>query len=158
MAQARFGDTVEVYYTVKLDNGKMIDDLGGREALRFTIGEGKLIPAFEQAVIGMSPGESKTARIPADKMCGPHQDRLVFKIDRSKVRPGCQLRIGQRVKARQFDGYALIATVTEIGDAYVTLDANYPLAGKDLTFDILLVGIDPQKEPSLPQMNHSTTG
>ena len=78
MAQAKRGDTVRVHYTGKLEDGTVFDTSLDRPPLQFTIGEGRLIPGFEEAVIGMSPGESKTVKVPADKAFGPHYEEMVL--------------------------------------------------------------------------------
>ena len=141
MAQAKHGDTVKVHYTGKLDDGTVFDTSIKRDPLQLTIGEGRVIPGFEQAVVGMKPGESKTAKVPADKAYGPHREEMVLEVDRNQFPEHLKPKVGERLQVRQPDGQTIIVTVTDISEASVTLDGNHPLAGKDLTFDIQLIEI-----------------
>lgn len=141
MAQAKNGDTVKVHYTGKLDDGTVFDTSNNREPLQFTIGEGQLIPDFEQAVVGMNPGESKTIQIPSENAYGPHHEEMVMEVDRSQFPADLEPKVDQRLQVRQQDGQEFAVTVTDVTEAKVTLDGNHPLAGKDLTFDIQLTEI-----------------
>jgi len=141
MAQAKYGDTVKVHYTGKLEDGTVFDTSLDRDPLQFTIGEGQLIPGFEEAVVGMNLGESKTTTIPADKAYGPHREEMVLVVDRNRFPVYLKPEIGQQLQILQADGEAIIVTVTDVSESSVTLDANHPLAGKDLTFDIQLMEI-----------------
>ena len=141
MAEAKNGDTVRVHYTGKMDDGTIFDSSADREPLQFKIGEGQLIPDFEQAVIGMNPGESKTVNIPADRAYGPHQKEMVMEIDRKEFPVDLEPQVDQRLQVRQENGNIFAVTVTNVTESKVTLDANHPLAGKDLTFDIQLTEI-----------------
>jgi peptidylprolyl isomerase len=138
MAQAKPGDTVKIHYTGKLDDGTVFDTSADREPLQFTIGQGQLIPDFEQAVVGMNPGESKTVQIPSDNAYGPHREEMVMEVDRSEFPEDLEPRVAQRLQVSQSDGRTFPATVTDVSESKVTLDANHPLAGKDLTFDVHL--------------------
>ncbi|HEX30313.1 TPA: peptidylprolyl isomerase [Candidatus Poribacteria bacterium] len=141
MAQAKRGDTVKVHYTGKLEDGTVFDTSLDRPPLQFTIGEGRLIPGFEEAVIGMSPGESKTVKVPADRAFGPHYEEMVLVVDRAEFPEHIDPEIGQQLQISQMDGRTIIVTVTDVSESTVTLDANHPLAGKDLIFDIKLLEI-----------------
>ena len=141
MAQAKNGDTVTVHYTGKLEDGTVFDSSVDRDPLQFTLGEGLLIPGFEQAVLGMSPGESKTAAVSADQAYGPHREEMVVEIDRQEFPPHLQPEVGQQLQLPQSDGRMTRLIVTDISEQMVTLDANHPLAGRDLTFDIQLLEI-----------------
>lgn len=141
MTQAKYGDTVVVHYTGKLQDGTVFDTSLDREPLEFTIGDGQIIPSFEQAVVGMSPGESKTIKIPAEKAYGPHRREMVAVVDRDQFPPDAELKIGQRFKVNRTDGQTTTVLVTDVSKSSVTLDANHPLAGKELIFDIQLVDI-----------------
>ena len=141
MSQAKLGDTVRVHYTGKLDDGSVFDTSLDREPLEFTIGDGQIIPGFENAVVGMEPGEKKTVRIPAEEGFGPYYEEMIIEIGRDQMPPDLQPEIGQKLEVRQADGQVLIVKVIEITDTTVKLDANHPLAGKDLTFEIELVEI-----------------
>jgi peptidylprolyl isomerase len=141
MIKAKSGDTVKVRYTGKLDNGRVFDASGNRAPLKLIIGENKVIPAFEQAIIGMQPGESKTINIPADEAFGPYHEELVRMVDRSTFSPNLEPKVGQRLKATCADGRSISVTVTEVSESAVTIDANHLLAGENLTFDIELIEV-----------------
>jgi len=140
IGQAQPGDTVKVHYTGTLEDGTVFDSSIDREPLEFTIGEGQLIPGFEEAVVGMSQGESKTVEIPADEAY-PYHEELVFVVERDQLSPDLQPEVGQQLQFQQEDGTIVTLKVIDISELSVTLDANHPLAGKDLTFDIQLVEI-----------------
>lgn len=141
MAQAKLGDTVAVHYTGKLDDGTVFDSSEGQEPLQFAIGSGSLIPGFEQAVIGMTPGDSKTAQIPAGEAYGDYHPEMVLVVDRQQVPPDMPLSVGTQLQIQQQGGQVIPVIVTDVSDGAVTLDANHPLAGEDLTFEIRLVEI-----------------
>jgi peptidylprolyl isomerase len=141
MAQAKQGDTVSVHYTGKLSDGTVFDTSKNRHPLQFTIGKGQVIAGFEQAVSGMNTGESKTVTIPVDQAYGPKRDDVIITLERTQLPPGLDPRVGQRLELTQTDDSNILVTVTAITDTTMTLDANHPLAGKDLIFDLELVGI-----------------
>jgi peptidylprolyl isomerase len=141
MAQAKNGDTVTVHYTGKLEDGSIFDSSINRDPLGFTIGEGQVIPGFEEAVVGMDLDETKTVKIPENKAYGPYHEELVAEVDRSQLPADLKPEVGQQLQGRQPDGQVVIATVIGVSESNVTLDANHPLAGKDLTFEIQLVAI-----------------
>jgi FKBP-type peptidyl-prolyl cis-trans isomerase 2 len=141
MAQAKQGDKVQLHYMGKLQDGTIFDSSRERHPLQFTIGEGKVIVGFEQAVIGMTVGEHKTARVPMEQAYGPHREDMVVTMERSKLPPGLNPKIGQRLEMTQVDDQISLVTVIDASETTLTLDANHPLAGKELTFDIELVGI-----------------
>ncbi|MGB2842771.1 MAG: peptidylprolyl isomerase [Halobacteriota archaeon] len=141
MAQAKHGDTVKVHYTGKLEDGTIFDTSVDCDPLQFTIGEGQIIPGFEQAVLGMNPGESKTIKIPTDEAYGTRREEMVMVVDRNQLPADLNPGVGQQLQNRQPDGQTIVVTVTEVSESSVTVDANHPLAGKDLTFDIQLVEV-----------------
>ena len=141
IVRAKSGDTVRVHYTLKLDDGTIFDSSSGGDPMQFTIGEGQLIPGFEQAVIGMKLGEEKTVRIPSAEAYGPYRDELVKVVGRTEFPADIEPQVGQQLELELEDGRQVLVLVTEISESGVTLDANHPLAGKDLTFDIQLVDI-----------------
>jgi peptidylprolyl isomerase len=141
MAQAQNGDTVKVHYTGKLEEGMEFDSSANRDPLQFTVGSGQIIPGFEQAVVGMNPGDSKTAKIPADQAYGPHHEELVLVVDRDQIPSHLTPEVGQQLEIRQEDDRTIGVIVTDVSPSSVTLDANHPLAGQDLIFDIQLVEI-----------------
>ncbi len=141
MAQAKSGDTVKVRYTGKLDDGRVFDASGNRAPLKLIIGENKIIPAFEQAIIGMQPGESKTIKIPAKEAFGLYHAELVRMVERSIFPADLEPKVGQRLTATNVAGKSVAVTVTEVSESTVTIDANHLLAGEDLTFDIELIEV-----------------
>jgi peptidylprolyl isomerase len=136
------GDTVKVHYTGKLDDGTVFDSSVERDPLEFTIGEGQIIPGFEGAVIGMEAGESKVVVIDSVDAYGPHFEELVQVVDRAQIPDDIELEVGIQLQANHPQGGPLILTITEFSAETVTLDANHPLAGKDLTFEIEVLSID----------------
>ncbi|MFC1955017.1 trypsin-like peptidase domain-containing protein [Chloroflexota bacterium] len=140
-AEVKDGDTVKVNYTGTLEDGTVFDTSLEREPMEFTLGQGQLIPDFEQAVIGMKVGESKTVTIPAERAYGPYINELIMVIDREDLPEGLNPEVGQRLGAKGTDGKDRTFTVLDVSDTSITLDANHPLAGKDLTFEIELVEI-----------------
>lgn len=141
MKQAKYGDTVKVHYTGKLEDGTVFDSTKDRDPVQFTIGSGQVIPGFEQAVIGMNLDESKTVTIPMDKAYGAHREDMVLVVARNRFPRNMRLEAGQELQILLDDGQSMFVLVTEVTESSVTLDANHPLAGKDLTFDIHLVEI-----------------
>ena len=141
MAQAKIGDSVKVHYTGKLDDGTIFDSSVDREPLELTVGEAQVIPAFEEAIIDMGLNESKVITIPADKAYGAHDPEMVVTVDRARFPEDLQPQVGQQLQMRQEQDRVIVVTVTDVTESQVTLDANHPLAGKDLTFDIQLVEI-----------------
>jgi peptidylprolyl isomerase len=141
MVQAKLGDTVRIHYTGKLDDGTVFDSSVSAEPLEFTIGDGNIIPGFEKAVMGMSPGDTKTELIPAEQAYGEYQEAMVLVVERNQMPPDMQPEVGQQLEIRQPSGQSIPVVITDITEADITLDANHPLAGEDLTFDIQLVEI-----------------
>jgi peptidylprolyl isomerase len=143
MPQAKLGDKVKVHYTGKLEDGSVFDDSLKREPLEFKIGGKQLLEDFEQAVIGMKAGEWKTIKIPAERAYGLPRQEMFMALDRGQMPKDLKLSVGQQLQISQDDNMPLIATVTDISETKVVLDANHPLAGKDLIFDITLQDILP---------------
>ncbi|MBF2001604.1 MAG: peptidylprolyl isomerase [Synechococcales cyanobacterium C42_A2020_086] len=141
MAQAKMGDTVAVHYTGRLTDGTVFDSSAGQEPLEFAIGSGNVIPGFEQAVIGMNLGDSKTTTIPADEAYGPYYEERVLVVDRQQIPAELPVEVGSQLQIQQQDGMAIPVIVTDVTESEVVLDANHPLAGEDLTFEIELVAI-----------------
>lgn len=141
MAQAANGDTVRVHYTGTLEDGTVFDSSRDHEPMQFTIGQRRLIPGFEQGVVGMEAGDSKTVKIPAAEAYGVHEPEKVIEVERSQLPPDFQLEIGMRLQGTPPGGRPVDFTVVSLTDSKVTLDGNHPLAGKDLTFDIQLIDI-----------------
>ncbi|KPK81983.1 MAG: peptidylprolyl isomerase [Gemmatimonas sp. SM23_52] len=141
MEKAKSGDTVKVHYVGRLEDGRVFDTSAQREPLQFTLGQRNVIPGFEQAVVGMAAGEAKTVQIPPEEAYGQHRSQLVFQVERAKLPPDLEPEVGLELEFRQQDGQSVPLMVTGVSESKVTLDANHPLAGKELTFDIKLVEI-----------------
>lgn len=141
MSEATNGDTVQVHYTGRIDDGTVFDSSQDREPLAFTLGSGKVIPGFEAAVVGMKEGEEKTVTIPSGEAYGPRSDELVHKVERTRLPADLDPEVGQHLHLQTPDGQTVQVQVVQVSDEEVHLDANHPLAGQDLTFDIELVGI-----------------
>ncbi len=135
------GSNVKVHYKGTFDDGTVFDSSLDCDPLEFTIGGGQVIPGFENAVIGMSIGETKTSRITSDKAYGPHLEEMVVAFDRGQLPADLQPSIGQVLQFRRNDGYIIEVKVTDLSDTSVTFDGNHPLAGKDLIFEIQLLEI-----------------
>jgi peptidylprolyl isomerase len=141
MAEAKTNDTVKVHYTGRLIDGTVFDSSLGREPLEFTIGQKAVIAGFEEGIIGMAVGETKTVSIASQDAYGPYLDDLVGTISRVHISPDIELKVGTILQMQAPDGGVTLVRVKELNDENVTLDANHPLAGKDLTFDINLLEI-----------------
>ncbi len=141
MSQATKTDTVKVHYTGTTDDGVVFDSSREREPLEFTMGQGQLIPGFENAVEGMKVGDSAKVRIPSEEAYGEVRDDMVVDINRSQIPPDINPEVGMVLQMQQPDGSPLNVTIREVNDDSVKLDANHPLAGQALTFDIELVEI-----------------
>jgi peptidylprolyl isomerase len=142
MTQARHGDTVHVHYRGTLDDGTEFDSSEGGDPIIFTLGAGQVIPGFEEAITGMTAGDKKTQRIEAQNAYGDRRDELVFTVGREQMPDGAEVEVGDMLRVGFPDGSNAAVQVAAIDGETVTLDANHPLAGKDLTFDLELVTIE----------------
>ena len=141
MSTAKQGDTVQIHYTGTLDDGTVFDSSEGRDPLSFTLGEGQVIAGFEQATLGMEVGETKTTRIESEQAYGERNDELVLEVPREQLPDELEVEVGTPLQLQQPDGNAVPVTVASLDQQSVTLDANHPLAGQPLTFELTLVGI-----------------
>lgn len=139
MSVIKKGDTIKVHYTGTLQNGEVFDSSRQREPLEFTLGKGQLIPGFENAVMGLSVGESTTTNIPSSEAYGEHNPEMELQIQKSQLPEGMQPEVGMQLQLNQENGQPIPVRVTNIEGEEVTIDANHPLAGKDLTFDIEVI-------------------
>lgn len=130
------GDTVKVHYTGKLGNGEVFDSSRGREPLEFTLGKGQLIPGFEAAVEGREPGETVTVVISPKDAYGEADPEMIFTVPRAQVPENIPLEPGTPLQLSNDKGQQMDVVISEVGPDEITLDANHPLAGKELTFDI----------------------
>jgi peptidylprolyl isomerase len=142
MQTAKHGDTVRIHYKGLLDDGTVFDTSEDGDPIEFTIGEGNVIAGFEDAVIGMTTGQKKTETIEADRAYGQHRPDMVFTIDRGQLPEGTKVAVGDFLKIGFTDGQSASVHVADLDEESITLDANHPLAGKDLTFDLTLVTIE----------------
>jgi len=141
MVQARTGDKVKVHYEGRLGDGTPFASTAEHGPAEVTIGSHALIPAFEEAIIGMEPGESKTLTVVADDAFGPHHADLVKTIARQALALDEAPQVGERLSAIDPDGDSVAVVITDVSEDTITIDANHPLAGEDLAFDIILVEI-----------------
>jgi len=141
MPQAQKGDTVRVHYTGTLDNGHVFDTSENRDPLEFTVGSGQVIPGFDQGVEGLEIGNSKTVTIDADDAYGPRNDDMIVTVQHSQFPDDLNPEIGLQLELRRDDGSVIPAIIIDVTDDDVKIDANHPLAGERLTFEIELVEI-----------------
>lgn len=141
MEQAKRGDTVKVHYTGTLEDGTIFDSSRNGEPIEFTIGGGEVIPGFEEAVVGMSPGESRRQVVPATEAYGPARPDMKVEVDREMIPDELELFVGQELEIEDQEGRVNNVVVSGLTEKTVTLDGNHPLAGKDLQFQIELVEI-----------------
>ncbi len=141
MNQAQDGSIVKVHYTGTLKDGTMFDSSVEREPLEFTIGEGRLLKDFEGAIVGMAVGDKKTIDIDAENAYGVYQDNLQMTVQRSQLPADMEPQVGMQLQTTLQEGHVVILVVKEILENDVVLDANHPLAGKDLTFELELMEI-----------------
>jgi peptidylprolyl isomerase len=139
MTQARRGDNVKVHYTGTLNDGTVFDSSTGREPLSFAVGSGQVIAGFDEAILGMQVGESKVVHIPVEKAYGVRNEELVMQVPIEQVPPDLKPEIGLRLEMGGMNGEIIRVVVTGMSDTHITLDANPPLAGKELTFTLELV-------------------
>jgi peptidylprolyl isomerase len=133
-----------VHYTGRLADGTVFDSSREREPMEITVGSGEVIPKFEEAVAGMQPGDARTITIPADQAYGPHREELMVSVDRGEFPDHIEPTVGLALEVRADGGEPAIVRVAGVSADQVTLDANHPLAGEDLTFDLELVAIRPR--------------
>jgi peptidylprolyl isomerase len=141
MAQAKMNDTVIVHYTGSFTDGEVFDSSIDREPLEFNIGQGMVIPGFENGIIGLQEGDSKKITIPAEDAYGPHREDLLTTIERSQIPASIDLQIGMILQMRSPDGGTTNVSIRDINLESVILDLNHPMAGKELIFEVNLVKV-----------------
>lgn len=141
MSTAKQGDTVHVRYTGRFEDGTVFDSSEGRDPIEFVLGEGRVISGFEKAVEGLSVGDQVTANIPPEEAYGPRNDALVMDVAREQFPDDASPEVGQQFHMTTTDGRQTVVTVTSVSDQSVEIDANHPLAGRSLEFDLELVKI-----------------
>ena len=145
MATVKTGDKVKVHYHGKLTSGETFDSSSGREPLEFEVGSGSVIKGFEEGVTGMAIGEKKTINIPFDEAYGPVNPEMIIEMPKDRFPKDMEIEEGMPLMMSDQEGNQFQVTVTEIRDKVILLDANHPLAGKDLVFDLELVDIEGSK-------------
>ncbi len=142
MATAKTGDTVRVHYTGSLTDGTVFDSSREREPLSFQVGAGQVISGFNDAVEGMEVGDKVDVTIESKDAYGDYREDFVINVNPSDIPDEIDPEVGMDLQLHQQDGGAIPVKITAVSDDAVTLDANHPLAGKDLKFEIELVGIE----------------
>ena len=146
MSTAQEGNTVSIHYTGTLSDGTEFDSSRDREPISFELGAGQVIPGFNDSVLGMSVGETKSFTILSENAYGPRNEQAVQNVGKSSFPEDYEYVIGQQVHGTGNNGQPFLATITSVQDEDVTLDFNHPLAGKDLNFDVELVSITSGEE------------
>ena len=144
MEQAKAGDTVKVHYHGRLTDGTTFDSSSGREPLEFQVGSGQVIKGFDDGVSGMAVGEKKTIQIPVDEAYGQKEENMIVEFPKSNFPPELTPELGMSLNMTNGSGQVIPVTIVDIKEESVVLDANHPLAGQDLIFDIELVEISQQ--------------
>ena len=141
MAQAKKGDTVKVHYTGTLDDGTEFDSSRDRDPLEFKLGEGSVIAGFDNGVSGMEVGEKKTINIPAAEAYGESNPEMIGKLERTMLPEGMEPKVGDALELSLQDGNSIPAIVVDSAEDHIVVDANHPLAGQALNFELELVAI-----------------
>lgn len=141
MSKAKKGDTVTVHYTGTLADGTTFDTSEGRDPLEFKLGEGRVIPGFEKGILGMEVGQKKAVSIPTQEAYGEYREDLKQEVPRSYFQSDFEPQVGQQVQLDRKDGQSLVVVIAAVTADSITIDANHPLAGQDLNFEIQLVNI-----------------
>ena len=141
MAIVKEGDRVQVHYRGSLDDGSEFETSYESDPLEFEVGSADIIPGFNQALVGMQPGEKKTVKIPMNQAYGPYREHFVFEVERQAFPDGTNPEVGQVFEMRNEQDKAVHVTVKEVLEDKVVIDANHRLAGNDLTFEIELKDI-----------------
>ena len=150
MQQAQNGDTVKVHYHGKLRSGETFDSSNGREPLEFTLGSGQVIPGFDDGVTGMKVGDKKTIEIPVDQAYGQKREDMLFEFPKTQFPDDVTPQVGDQLMMSDGSGQQFPVTIAEVKEESVVLDANHPLAGQDLIFDLELVEIVPSSRIIMP--------
>ena len=143
MMQAKNGDKVTLHYTARLVDGTIFDSSLGKEPLPVDLGSGHVIAGLEEAVMGMSVGDSKTVTIASEKAYGPYYEGKVINFPLNRIPSDIEPEVGMNLQLQSQDGQPFIVRVIEVSEDHVRIDANPPLAGQDLVFDIELMAINP---------------
>lgn len=142
MSQVKKNDSVKVHYTGKLASGEVFDSSEGREPLAFVVGAGQMIPGFDNGVVGMALNEKKTIVIPAAEAYGEAREDLIVEVPKTNLPPDLTPEIGMGLVSTTPTGEQIQFVVTEVKEETIIVDANHPLAGKELTFEVEMVEIN----------------
>ena len=141
MSQVKENNTVKVNYTGKLSDGQVFDSSEGKEPLEFTLGQGQLIPGFEEGLIDMKLKEKKTITITTEQAYGEVDSDLILEVNKSKLPKDMTPEVGMGLVSKSPDGQETNLVVVEVKEESIVIDGNHPLAGKELIFDLEIVGI-----------------
>lgn len=141
MAKAKMGDVVKIHYTGKLDDGSVFDTSKGRDPFQVKLGEHQILPVVEEEIVGMKPGDEKTVDVPAVKAFGLYNKELVQVVERTQLPADLEIEVNEPLEIKLKDGQKIVARVADATEKTVTLDANHPLAGENLIYDIKLIDI-----------------
>ena len=141
MSEASNGNTVKIHYTGRFEDGTVFDTSADRDPLEFTVGSGQVIPGMDNAVSGMKVGDNQTVSIPPEEAYGSHDERLVQEVPKKMLPEDMTPEVGMQLQSQTPDGQTMQLVVTEVADETITVDANHPLAGRVLEFDIELVAV-----------------
>lgn len=150
MQQVQNGDKIKVHYHGKLRSGETFDSSNGREPLEFTVGSGQVIKGFDEGVKGMTIGEKKTVEIPVVEAYGEKQQEMIIEFPKDQFPADMNPEVGMQLMMSNGSGQQFPVSVVEVKDDSVVLDANHPLAGQDLIFDLELVSIEPTSRIIMP--------
>lgn len=142
MTEAKTGDTVSLHYKGTLDDGSIFDSSEGREPLEFTVGSGQIISGLDSAIPGMKVGDEKTVKIAPENAYGAHNPDAQQTVPRTQLPDNVALEVGMQLQGQTEDGQVMSVTIVSFSQDEVILDANHPLAGKNLTFEIQLTSIN----------------
>ena len=145
MQQVKKGDTIKVHYHGKLVDGTTFDSSEGREPLEFEVGSGMVIPGFDDGVTGMVVGDKKTVTIPAEEAYGPKQEDMIMEFPKERFPAEMVPEVGMQLNMNNGQGQSFPVVIVEVQESVVILDANHPLAGQELIFDLELVEISGSK-------------
>ncbi|MFT6746060.1 MAG: FKBP-type peptidyl-prolyl cis-trans isomerase 2 [Glaciecola sp.] len=140
--EVKLNDSIKVHYTGKIESGEVFDSSLERDPLAFKVGDGTLLKGFENAVIGMKINDSKKINIPSGEGYGNVLEDLIAKVDRKNLSQEIEPTVGMELMSKYPDGTDVVVRIVDVADQEVTVDANHPLAGRDLTFEITLVSIE----------------
>ncbi|MEP0234650.1 MAG: peptidylprolyl isomerase [Parasphingorhabdus sp.] len=141
MTEVKAGDSVAIHYKGTLSDGTVFDSSEGRDPLQFTVGSGQIIPGLDKALPGMTVGEEKTVNIPSSEAYGAKDPNATQPVPRDQFPTDIPLEVGTQLQVQTPDGQLMTVSIVEVGEENIVLDANHPLAGKDLTFEFSIVSI-----------------